>query len=254
MAEGQDLVLAREDDRVLAHHPAAAHDGKADRTLGPGSGDPVAGADGGAVEDHPPASGGGLAQHEGGAGGGVHLPSVVGLEDLDVEVRGRKGGGGQLDQPHQHVHAQREVAGPHDGNPQGRLGERIDLPRRKSGGADDKSRSAPGRRLARQGHGGGRGREVDHDVGGLEGGRAVDEAEVCGVGPVEPSGQDKIGRRLDGVGDGEAHAPQGAGDGDADGRAQGRISRGHEPPCPAPGSRRSMACGPCEVVPPAGGL
>ena len=94
------------------------------------------------------ALGGGLAQHQGGARGGVDLAPVVGLEDLDVVGLGRQGAGGLGDQAHQHVDAQREVAGADDGDARRRLGDRGDLVVGEAGGADHQGarpRRRPGR-------------------------------------------------------------------------------------------------------------
>ena len=92
---------------------------------------------------HAAALGGRLAQHQGGAGGGVDLAPVVGLEDLDVLVAGRQGAGGLGDQAHQHVDAQREVAGADDGDlARAAWRWRRAARRREAGRADHQGRAA----------------------------------------------------------------------------------------------------------------
>ena len=66
----------------------------------------------------PAGRGGRIGDHQGGAAGGVHLPAVVPLHDLNV-VAVPQHGSGLLDQLQQHIDAQGHIGGAEDGDLQG---------------------------------------------------------------------------------------------------------------------------------------
>ena len=187
MLDFHDLVVACEDNLVLPHDGAPPDGGDTDLLLVPGVADRVALKD--VLRLVAAALGRRVGDHQGGAAGGVHLPAVVPLHDLDV-IAVPQHAGRLLHQLQQHVDAQRHVGGAENGHLQGGGSDLGHLLRGVAGGGQDQRGLGPLTKLQQALQGGGGG-EVDDRVRlpGELGRRGVDgELPAGGAQHVEAGG------------------------------------------------------------------
>ena len=196
MAEGQDLVLGGEQDRVFADDAAGPDRGEADLAALALALNPVIGFGLHVRQIGEPTLGGGFAQHQGGARRGIDLAAMMGLGDLDVPVLGVQPLGRVLDQADQYVHAQREIAAFDDGDLFGGLHQLGLLFRREAGRADDQAGAAAFRSILGQGQRSVRRREVDDHVA---------QRDVGRFAPVETGGDDHVLARVQHLGNRATH-------------------------------------------------
>ncbi len=172
MLDLHNLVVAGEDDFMLPHDGAAPDGGDADLLLVPGLAGGVALVD--VFRLVAAGLGRRVGDHQGGARGGVHLPAVVALHNLDV-VAVPQDGSGLLHQLQQHIDAQRHVGGAEDGHVTGGGPHLGHLLRGVAGGGQHQGDLSGFGKLQQAVQSGGGG-EVDHRVGlaGELGGGGVD--------------------------------------------------------------------------------